>query len=305
MRLSCTSWLIVGAMVSTLGWAQAQDTPKNTDEQAIRQLTQSFVDAFNKGDIKAMAALWTPEGDFVGEDGRKIHFQKQLAARAANRPEGIDPKDAVRPRLRMFVDSVRLITPRVANVDGSSIFNLFPGAPDTYGRYSAIWVKGDTSGWQLDSVRENHIEKGAQHLHLMSLDWMLGTWVDADGKARIETTLGWAPDGNFLERPYCVSIPGRGDQRGIQRIGWDAKLGQFRSWNFDSDGSFSQGIWREIENGFEIEVSGVTADGRSTGSLMTIIRTGDNSIEWQSTEATENGAPLPDLKLKLVRKATK
>lgn len=305
MRLSCISWLLVGMLATAAGWVAAQDAPQAADEQTIRQLTQKFVEAFNAGDIKSMAALWTPGGDFVGENGRKILFQHELSTRAENRPEGIDPKDIVRPNLQMLVTSVRLVTPLVATVDGSTIFKHYPGAPATYGRYTAIWVKNDKAGWQLDCVRENQIEKGAHHLHLMSLEWMFGEWVDADGKARIETRLGWSADGNFLERPYCVTIPGRGEQRGVQRIGWDPKSNQFRSWNFNSDGSFSQGIWHEIENGFEIEVSGVTADGRGTGSLTKVTRTSDNGMEWQSIEATEDGVPLPDLTLKLIRKPTR
>jgi uncharacterized protein (TIGR02246 family) len=305
MRLRRVTWLIVGTVLFAAGFVAAQESSQNSDEQAIRRNTQKFVEAFNAGDIKAMSALWTPDGDFVGENGQMIHFQKQLAARAENRPKGIDEKNAVRPHLQMTVESIRLVTPLVATVDGSSIFKHYPGAPAVYGRYTSTWVKNEKAGWLLDSVRENQIENGAHHLHLMELDWMFGEWVDAGSQARIETRLGWTADGNYLERPYRVILPGRGEQRGVQRIGWDPKHQQYRSWNFNADGSFSQGLWHEIENGFEIEVSGVSADGRSTGSLMKVIRTGDNSIEWESTEATEDGVPLPDLKLKLIRKPTR
>jgi hypothetical protein len=91
----------------------------------------------------------------------------------------------------------------------------------------------------------------------------------------------------------------------MQRIGWDPKRGQFRSWTFGSDGSFSQGLWHETEHGFEIEVSGVSADGKSTGSLTKLHRIDANTIEWESTEATQEGEALPDLKIKLTRKQAK
>jgi hypothetical protein len=304
MRLSRVTWFILGTTVSVAGFVAAQDDSRSAAEQAIRRDTQKFVEAFNAGNIESMSKLWTSEGDFVGENGQKIQFQKQLAGRAESRPEGIAEKDAVRPNLQMTVDSVRLVTPLVATVDGSSIFKHYPSAPGAYGRYTATWVKSEKSGWQLDSVRENHIENGAHHLRLLALDWMIGEWVDADNKALIESRLGWSADGNYLERAYRASLPGRGEQRGVQRIGWDPKRRQYRSWNFNSDGSFSQGLWNEIENGFEIEVSGVTADGRSSGSLTKVIRTGENSLEWESIEATEDGVALPDMKLKLIRKAS-
>jgi hypothetical protein len=46
----------------------------------------------------------------------------------------------------------------------------------------------------------------------------------------------------------------------------------------------------------------VTSDGKSTGSLGKLIKIDDNTLEWQSLEATVEGDPIPDLKLRLVKK---
>ena len=38
---------------------------------------QAFIDAFNKGDAKAVAAFWTPDGDYIDEAGKQIRRAAQ------------------------------------------------------------------------------------------------------------------------------------------------------------------------------------------------------------------------------------
>ena len=39
---------------------------------AINKTAEAFVEAFHKGDAKALAAFWTPDGDYVDENGRVL-----------------------------------------------------------------------------------------------------------------------------------------------------------------------------------------------------------------------------------------
>ena len=41
-------------------------------EAAIQKTAEVFVEAFHKGDAKAVAAFWTPDGDYVDLDGRAL-----------------------------------------------------------------------------------------------------------------------------------------------------------------------------------------------------------------------------------------
>ena len=294
------------AATSACGFALAQDDAAATREQIVAA-TKQFVEAFNSGDIKKMSELWTEHGDFVGENGQKINFREQLAARAAvKKPANAKEKDLVRPSLTMAVDSVRIVASGVATVDGTSTFKSYPGAPAVHSRFTATWVMREgQKSWSLDSVRENHVPVGLHHAHLAELKWMIGQWSAEDKDANFETVIRWSADGNYLEREFKTRLPGRGEQSGMQRIGWDPKGEQFRSWTFAHDGSFSQAEWTSTENGLEAEVSGVTADGKSIGSLARINKINDDTIEWESVEATLEGQPLPDLKLRLVRKGKK
>lgn len=307
MRLVRRSSICLSAILSlACSHAFAQDDPAEAARTAIRDSTRHFVAAFNAGDTRAMTALWTENGDFVGENGKKILFREQLAARAkAELPEDVKEGDLVRPSLGMTVDGVRFPTPRVATVDGTSIFRTHPGAPAVHSRYTATWVLNDGDKWLLDSVRENHVPAGSHHAHLMDLEWMIGEWTANGNSPLVETTLKWSADGNYLERTFHSRLPGRGDRVGAQRIGWDPKREQFRSWTFSSDGSFTQALWTATENGWNAETSGVTADGKSTGSITKINRIDDNTMEWESVEATVEGQAMPDLKLRLIRKPAK
>ena len=58
--------LIVGS-----GWAQPpKGNPK--DEAALEKNARAFVEAFHKGDARAVAAFWAPEGDYTDQTGRYL-----------------------------------------------------------------------------------------------------------------------------------------------------------------------------------------------------------------------------------------
>src|SRR5947209_16755802 len=48
------------------------------DIAAIKKAMQSFLAAFEKGDAKAVAAHWTPEGEYIADDGAKYQGRKEL-----------------------------------------------------------------------------------------------------------------------------------------------------------------------------------------------------------------------------------
>src|SRR5262245_50414116 len=52
--------------------AGAKDSKHAADEAAIRKETADFIKAVEKGDAKAVAAAWTEDGEYIGEDGTTI-----------------------------------------------------------------------------------------------------------------------------------------------------------------------------------------------------------------------------------------
>ena len=91
---------------------------------------------------------------------------------------------------------------------------------------------------------------------------MVGSWVDADDQATIETTIEWTKNRNFL--PPLVrgrdTRPGRHVGHADHRLGPADK--QIRSWVFDSDGGFSEATWTHKGDRWFIQNNG-TLDGRA------------------------------------------
>jgi len=69
----------------------------------------NIIAAFNKGDAKAVAALWTEDGDYTDEAGRTFKgreaIEKEFAAQF---------KNLAGAKLRINVKSIHFVTPEVA-----------------------------------------------------------------------------------------------------------------------------------------------------------------------------------------------
>ena len=129
---------------------------------------------------------------------------------------------------------------------------------------------------------------------LKELEWMVGTWVDEDENARIETGCSWTKNKNFLTRMYSVSVDGEVEMAGVQVVGWDAAAKKIRSWTFDSDGGFSEATWTHKGDRWFINNKGVLGDGRRASAVNIIKKIDDNSFTWQTTDRTAGGDLLPN-----------
>jgi uncharacterized protein (TIGR02246 family) len=85
------------------------------DKDAIFNNAKGFVDAFEKGDAKAVAAFWAKDGDYVDLDGR--HLRGRAAIEDAFKEFFEENKGL---KLRIDVKSVRFVTPDVAIGDRTS-----------------------------------------------------------------------------------------------------------------------------------------------------------------------------------------
>ena len=58
--------------------------------------------------------------------------------------------------------------------------------------------------------------------------------------------------------------------KGSQRIGWDPSAKRLRSWVFDSEGGFGEGVWSKSGNQWIAKMTGVTSDGKTASSTNVI-----------------------------------
>jgi len=69
--------LAVTAGLTSFTSAKAAD-PDTQQTTAITDSAKAFVEAFHKGDAKAVAAFWMPDGDYVTQDGQIFKGRKAI-----------------------------------------------------------------------------------------------------------------------------------------------------------------------------------------------------------------------------------
>jgi len=287
-----TIWAFVFCLV--VGWCNALTASAeegNTAKAAIEKAVQSYVAAFNAGDAKALAALWSPEGVYTsrlsGDQvvGREA-LEKDFAALF------VHLKGA---KLKVSTESIDFVSPNVAVEQGRATV-LRPEDSPLLSDYRAVYVRRDGK-WLIDRISEDEEvpARPSHYEHLKDLEWLVGNWIDQDGRAAIKTECQWTRNKNFLTRSFTVSIEDRIDVAGMQVIGWDAARKQIRSWVFDSDGGFVEGVWKKSGDRWTVTSTATLADGK-TGSFTSISRPLDeNSFGWQKVNRIADGEILPNI----------
>lgn len=295
MRPATLSWLALCAAAALSGSPLYADRP--ADEAAIRASAQAYAAAFTRRDAKALAAFWAPDAVHV-VGGQKVAgreaIEKAFAALFAEAGEA---------RLQVKINSLRFVTDDVAIEDGTALVRR-PGEATEESQYTAVHVRKDGK-WLLDSVRETESPAAASPFDMLKeLDWMVGDWVDDNDEATVRTSVKWMGNGAFLVRTFRIAIGDRVQLEGGQIVGYDPVKKQIRSWAFDSDGGFSEGLWTRDGNEWTVRSKNTLADGRQ-GTATTVFRYIDeNRFGWKSIARDLEGELLPNVdEVEVVREA--
>jgi len=285
IRAIALTALALGCLASV--WA-ADAAPADDARGAILQATASYVEAFNKHDAPALAALWSETGVYVQrETGQRVEGRQALEKVFAE----MFQEGKVR-NLALAVETVRLVTPDVAVVDGTATVTLQDEQPSE-STFSAVFVKKGGK-WLLDSAHETNLPPPpTPYDHLKALEWLVGTWVDQSKDVRVETVCQWTANRTFLKRAYTVSLGDQIEHQGAQVIGWDPEKQCIRCWIFGSDGGFGEGTWTQDDNRWSVKLSGVFPDGRKGSATQIITRLDDNTMTTQMIGQEVDGRLLP------------
>jgi uncharacterized protein (TIGR02246 family) len=286
-RVTLTVGVVIGCLALTVG-IQAGDQVE--EEAVIRQAVESYVAAYNRGDAEALAAMWSPDAVYTNPlTGEQVVGREAIQGQFA----GIFA-DASDVKLSAATDSIDFISPSVAVEHGSAKVTS-AGEEVENSTYTAIYVKRDGQ-WLLDRVTEQDVPGvTSQQEQLGQLEWMIGTWVDESEQDRVETTCKWTKNRNFMTRSFVLSVEGKIDLAGMQIVGWDPLAETIRSWVFDSDGGFGEGIWTKKGDAWYIQVTGNLPDGSQSSSTNIITYVDDDTFTWQSTNRVAGGEILPNV----------
>jgi uncharacterized protein (TIGR02246 family) len=295
--------IVVGAWPGLNGWmglrqAHSQASPKpeltdatrpaqSADEKAIRAVDDVFISNYNKGDSKALAALFTGDAEVVEPNGNRYQgrapieqsFTDTFAARKG-------------AKLAFEIEGIRLLSPDVAKEDGRSLITPVTGAPESR-LYTVLFVKRD-GRWLISSVREDVDPFVRPHDRLKDLEWMVGDWIDEGADSVVRLHCQWSEDENFLFRTFVVKTQGKPVMTVTQRIGWDPVSRQVRSWEFDSEGGFGEGKWSRDGDRWVVKSTGVRREGTTASATNVMFRERPDLVKWSSTDRVIGDESVPD-----------
>jgi uncharacterized protein (TIGR02246 family) len=305
--LACLGIVVVTFTIALTSYAQPRgskneepksapaDTKRDNDVAAIEKAAQAFVTAFNKGDAKTIAALWTELGEYEADGVVNVgqtEIEKTYTAHF---------KDSSKGTIEIDIRSIRFPSRNSAIEEGFSRFTPDgPGLPVS-SLYTAHHVRED-GVWKITSVREF----GAGEDRLGDVAFLLGQW---EGGMKEQTlSMSFERDGTsqFIMGKFIRKNDGKVVATGSMKIGLDGQRGQLRSWHFDDDGGHGQCLWLRDGKQWVLDAIGVLADGTETGAVNLLTRVSNDELTWRSIDRVVGGEPLPDtLPVKLKRVATK
>jgi uncharacterized protein (TIGR02246 family) len=283
-------WSVLLFLAAPSCVADAQKPAGAADKTApIRASADDFTKAFNAGDAKAVAALWTPDGTETDEQGQTFKgrqpIEEQYAQLFKAHPDA---------RIQVEVHSVDMPASNVAVEDGVATVTT-KSTPPSSSRYTAVHIL-DGGKWLMASVHEAPVDLKAGADALKMLDWLVGKWQTKTEDTIAESYIRWLDKNSFLEREYTVRKNGAVTNSGLQIIGWDPQEGQIRSWSFDSAGGYGTGLWSQTADGWQVDNIGVLPDGTPTTARDFVIHVvgQDNVLGWRSTQRMAGESVLPD-----------
>lgn len=293
--------VIATMLVASQGPCSAQYNDRSSQRQpgqtgrldhiAIQDSIAGYLNAINDRDAQRAATFWSASGEWINEDGSRVRGQNNIASALAKTFEQ-DPS-GMQVTLRDL--TIRMVTANVAVEDGVAVVSI-PGEQDSESHYSVVHVK-QNGNWKIDSVRETLTPTAPQRKsQLEKLSWLVGDWVDQlDGETEVRTSCAWTEGNKALRRSFQVANNDGVVLSGTQVIVWDARLGKIRSWVFDSDGGFGNGVWEQQDNGiWTVNAEYQLSDGGVASSTNVYSRISNDGHEFHSVDRMVDGAAVPD-----------
>jgi uncharacterized protein (TIGR02246 family) len=304
-RILAASLVLGLGLIFAATFAQGPGTGAKSvagDEEGIRKAMAAYTAAYNKGDLEAIMALWSPDGEFISEDGKVTRGKEALSA--LFKRGFTDNKGAT---IKLTSKSIRFLKPDVA-IQDASVQLTSPDKSVDKGPYTSIWTKSD-GNWLLASVRDLPGDSTANgpsnYENLKQIEWLIGDWSSEGKNTSVDMNCKWDKNQNFLIMEQTINLKDSNPMTVMQIIGWDPSQQQLRSWFFDSRGGFGEALWSRRGNQWDMSATGVLSDGRIASSMNSWKFVDDQTSEWQAIDRQIDSKPVPDVKIKFVKKGAK
>lgn len=267
------------------------------DENEIRQKAKNYEDAFNRKDAKALSALWSQKAEYTNpESGEVISGRENIEKEFEATFQDKEPR-----QIELKIESIAF--PRNDQAVESGVALIKQGDELIHQTaYKATYEK-EEGKWLLSKVREVELMSPPdQHAHLKELEWLIGDWIDQDEDVLITQHNEWDKNKNFLIQKFSVRTEDQLTLEGKQVIGWDPIKKEIRSWIFDSDGTFGEGVWKKKDKAWMVEMVQTLADGNRASATNIYTPIDEKSYQWESVDREVGGEILPTIGPITIRK---
>ncbi len=240
--------------------AQSQDArSQDTEIAAVSGRVASYLEAFNRRDLDACAEHFSDTAEYM-VPGSPKRIQGRTAIREAL--ETLLKTDE-KFQLSIAEQRFRVVSQDTVLEEGTATL-----VSESHGvervQYLIVHVRQGQK-WYRDSVHETAVAPSVAESKLQELEWLLGDWTYESASGSTEIHGQWINNRRFISRSFTVRGSNGHELSGRQIIGWDPSAGVIRSWGFDSQGGFEQGVWHQVGERWQVKVSAVLPDG-SLGS---------------------------------------
>jgi hypothetical protein len=289
------AWSALGLLLVASA-ARGADGDDEATIAAVRKSGDAMTTLFNAGKVDELTATFVPKGEIIDEDGTVYRGQAEIKSLLTSFFEKFPGA-----KLTRSTESIRPVGP-VAIEEGTRTITTKDGSVKSQFRYISVWVKNN-GGWQLASLRDFTDDPApTAHDHLESVAWLVGDWMNEGVDGKVTITYRWSEDKNFLLGEFTLTTADGKPRKSQQRIGWDPSIGKIRSWLFEADGGFAEGVWTVGENEIIIKSSSVNTDGSAASATMTVNITDKNRYTISGTDRIIGDNHEDDFEITVVRR---
>lgn len=278
------------------GCGQAKQNEED-DEKIIRNLAQSYKEAYNQQDAAKLAAQWSSKATYTnpvtGESAEgKVAIEKLFKEKF---------KQGKRRHLEVTIKSIEFLDANEAIENGVMKVTV-EDQPAQQVAYQMRYIR-ENSKWLVNTFSEIELQEPSSNFEqLKDLAWLVGKWEDSDDDVEILFDNQWDKYKNFITQYFKMKIYEQDDIEGKQIIAWDPVKGNIRSWVFDSDGGFGEGNWEKVDKSWFATMRFTLSDGRVGSSINIYTVIDDRSYTFASIEREVDGEILPNMNPVVVEK---
>jgi uncharacterized protein (TIGR02246 family) len=283
-------WLALAGQAAPAAAAPQEEQKKAAagdraaDQDGVKKALEAFTAAFQKGDGKIVAALFTAEGEYIGDDGTTIRgraaLEKDYAEFFAKNPGNA---------LEVEVDSIRFPSKDNAIVEGHFKLRMGKAKELVVSRCTFLYARED-GRWLIVVARE----WPGDGLSLRDLEWLIGTWEAKRDGTTVTTTYEWTKNKTFIQCQMSITRDGK-TITGMQRIGKMPSTGGLHIWTFEDEGGIGDADVTRDGKKWIVVARGSTADGRVITATNLMTPVDNDSFLWHVVERTVDGEVQPDL----------